>query len=121
MSCDAVGNMLLVKFSFVGAKDACVFMPASIVFWLLDNIPVNQNPNLRAPEVQPQITQHDWDDPRTPRMLSAQCMQFPDALRMTCELDQKLGLTVLLNATCLELMRRYLHAYGAELMRLEGE
>ncbi|PWF42473.1 hypothetical protein [Massilia glaciei] len=120
MSCDKLGNMLLVKFSCVGAKDACLFMPATIVFWLLDNMPVNQNPNLRAPEVQPKITQDDWDSSQTARMLSAQCMQFPDALRMTCELVQRPDLTLLLNTSCIELMRRYMQVYSTELINLEN-
>ncbi|MES3021284.1 MAG: hypothetical protein V4857_06830 [Pseudomonadota bacterium] len=120
MSCDKVGNILLVKFSCVGAKDACVYMPAMIVFWLLENMPVNQNPDLRAPEVQPQITQDDWDNPHTARMLSTQCMQFPDALRMKCELDTKPDLTLLLNSSCIELMRRYMQVYSADLINLDN-
>ena len=44
MSCDRVGNLLLVKFSNQGSSDVCVFVPASIVFWLLKHLPVNQDP-----------------------------------------------------------------------------
>jgi hypothetical protein len=119
MSCDAVGNLLLAKFSYVGAKDSCMFISAPIVFWLLDNMPENQDPNLRPPGEQPQITQADWDGQRTPTTMSVQCMQFPDALRMQCELTIQPNVTLLLNRSCLELMRRYMLAYSKDLIRFE--
>jgi hypothetical protein len=42
MSCDRVGNLLLTKFSCHGASDLAILVPASIVFWLLRHLPVNQ-------------------------------------------------------------------------------
>lgn len=118
MSCDAVGNTLLTKFSCQDAKDACVFIPASVVFWLLEHIPVNTDPNLKAPPSRPQIEQHEWDDRVTPRVLSVQCKQFQDAVRMTFELERKPALVVLLDPSSLELMRRMLEAYRSDLINL---
>jgi hypothetical protein len=120
MSCDPVGNLLLAKFACDGGKDACVFLPASIAFWLLDHMPVNQDPALQAPIRMPQINQQDWDDPATPRALSVQCKQFPDAVRMTLELDSKAGLTVLLNRANVELMRQMMEHYRKDLIDLDA-
>lgn len=121
MSCDAVGNILLTKFSYLGAKDSCVFIPASVAFWLLEHIPVNTDPNLKAPPSRPQIEQHEWDDRVTPRVLSVQCKQFQDAVRMTFELERKPALVVLLDPSNLELMRRMLEAYRSDLINLDAD
>lgn len=118
LSCDKVGNVLLVKFSMTGGADACVIMPAHIVFWLLEHIPVNQDPNLPQPAPFPVIYQEDWDDMRTPRILTVQCKQFADAIRMELELDRKPDLNVLLNRTCVELLRQFLENYRGSLMDL---
>lgn len=120
MSCDPVGNLLLAKFSCESGKDACVFIPASIVFWLLDHLPVNQDPNLQAPPPPPQITQFDWDDQSTPRALTVNCKEFPDAIRMTMELDRKPGLTILLNRSNVEMMRQIFGHYSTDLMNLDA-
>jgi hypothetical protein len=120
MSCDRIGNLLLAKFAYQGAKDSCVFIPASIVFWLLEHMPVNQDPALRAPPVLPQIFQEDWDDMATPRVLSVQCKQFQDAIRMTMELDRKPNLTVLLDRSNIELMRQMMMSYSKDLINLDA-
>ena len=120
MSCDQVGNLLLVKFVFEGGKHACIIVPASIVFWLLRHLPVNQDPSLQAPRGIPQITQQDWDDHTTPRALSVQCKQFPQSIRMTFEIDHRTGLTVLLDRSNVELMRLMMENYRGELMDLDA-
>lgn len=120
MSCDPVGNLLLAKFSCEGGKDACVFVPASIVFWLLAHIPVNQDPTLQAPPNMPQIRQEDWDNPAIQRAVSVQCKQFPDAIRMAFELERKPGLTVLLNRSNVELMRQMMENYRKDLIDLDA-
>ena len=119
MSCDPVGNLLVVRFMCRnGAKDTCVFLPAAIVFWLLQHLPVNQDPNLQPPPVIPDIQQEDWDDTVTPRVLTVQCTQFRDAIRMTMELERKQDLMVLLDRSNVELMRQILMAYQPSLMDL---
>lgn len=120
MSCDTVGNLLLVKFSYAVGKDSSVLVPASIVFWLLDHMPVNQDPELQQPMGAPQIFQQDWDDRTTPRALSVQCKQFPDAIRITMELDRKPGLTVLLDRGNVELMRQIMAHYHSDLINLDA-
>lgn len=120
MSCDRIGNILLAKFACQGAKDVCVYFPASIIFWLLEHMPVNQDPSLRPPPTLPQIFQEDWDEPSTPRVLSVQCKQFQDAIRMTMELDTKPNLTVLLNRSNVELMRQIMQSYSKDLINLDA-
>lgn len=120
MSCDQVGNLLLAKYSCQGGKDVCVVIPASIVFWLLEHLPVNQDPSLQAPRNIPQITQQDWDDPANRRALSVQCKQFPDAIRIAFEFDQKSGLTVLLDRANVELMRQMMENYRKDLIDLDA-
>ncbi len=120
MSCDPVGNLLLVKFSCHGAKDTCVFIPASIVFWLLEHIPVNQDPSLQPPPGMPQITQADWDSSATGRALSVQCKQFSEAIRMTLELERPPALTVLLDRSNVELMRQIMQNYAPDLINLDA-
>jgi hypothetical protein len=120
MSCDPVGNLLLAKFSCEGGKDACVFIPASIVYWLLAHLPVNQDPTLKQPPAPPQITQDDWYDPAIPRALSVNCKQFPDAIRMSLELDRKPGLTILLNRSNVEMMRQIFGHYSTDLINLDA-
>jgi hypothetical protein len=118
LSCDPIGNLLLAKFSFEGGKDACVFIPASVVFWLLAHLPVNQDPELLPPPNLPRIHQEDWDDVVNPRVLSVQCKQFDDAIRMTMELDRASNLTVILNRANVELMRQMMEGYRGDLMDL---
>lgn len=119
MSVDPVGNVVLVKFIFTNDKYACVFLPAHIVFWMLDHFPVNQDPNLPAPPPLPQVYREDWDDQVTPRVLTVQCKQFADAIRMELELDRKPDqLQVLLNRTNVEVMRQFMQNYRGDLMDL---
>ena len=120
MSCDKVGNLLLAKFSCEGANDTSVFIPASIVFWLLEHFPVNQDPSLRAPVGVTRITQQDWDADGIPRALSVNCKQFAQALRMTFELERKAGLTVLLDRANGELMRQVLEHFRKDLIDLDA-
>lgn len=120
MSCDPVGNLLLAKFSCQAGKDTALFLPAGIVLWLLDHIPVNQDPTLKAPPAPPAITQADWDDRGTPRALAVQCKEFPEAIRMSFELDRKPGLVVLLNPSNVELMRQIMEHYRSDLMNLDA-
>jgi hypothetical protein len=120
MSCDTVGNLLLAKFAYSAGKDSKVFIPASIVFWLLEHIPENQDPSLRAPAGAPRISQDDWDEAGIPRALSVQCTQLPQAIRMTLELDSNPGLTVLLDRANGELMRQIMMHYRRELIDLDA-
>ena len=120
MSCDRVGNTLLAKFSYVGARDSAVLIPASIVFWLLQHMPVNQDPNLQPPPGNPGIDPQDWDEPATPRALSVNCKQFADAVRMTFELNHPQPLVVLLNRANVELMRQIMMHYANDLIDLDA-
>jgi hypothetical protein len=120
MSCDRVGNLLLAKFSAVGANDASVVIPASIVFWLLKHMPVNQDPNLVPPATSPQITQADWDNPATPRALTVNAKLLPGKISMTFNTDRKPDLTVILDRGNVELMRQIFLAYADSLIDLEG-
>ena len=119
MSCDRVGNLLLAKFTYQVGKDSCLLLPATMVFWLLDHIPANQNPHLQAPPAPSHIGQNDWDDPATPRAFTVQCKEFPEAIRMTFELDRKPGLVLLLNPSNVELMRQIMLHYAPDLTRLD--
>ena len=120
MSCDRVGNLLLAKFSAQGANDTCIVIPASIVFFLLKNLPVNQDPNLQAPPAPPQITQWDWDNPNQPRAFTVNCKVLPGKISMTFNLDVKPDLTLVLDRGNVELMRQILHAYSQDLIDLES-
>lgn len=118
MSCDSVGNLLLVKFSFTRGIDGATYMPAHIVFWLLAHLPPNQDPDLAPPASFPVIQEHDWDDNRTPRIITMQCKQFPDALRMTLQFEHGPDAVLLLNRSNVELMRQFLENYRPSLMDL---
>jgi hypothetical protein len=120
MSCDRVGNLLLAKFSAQGAKDSCVVIPATIVFWLLKHLPANQDPNLQVPPPPPQITQWDWDDPNVPRAQSVNCREFPGAIRMTFHLDRKADLTLVLDRSNIELIRQVMLSYRKDLIDLDA-
>jgi hypothetical protein len=121
MSCDRVGNLLLVKFSNQGSGDVCVFVPASIVFWLLKHLPMNQDPALQAPPAGPQITQMDWDSPNVPRASTVNCKVLPGKISMTFNLDRKPDLTVVLDRGNVELMRQVMLAYSKDLIDLEAQ
>lgn len=120
MSCDRIGNLLLVKFLPQGGKETCMLMPASIVFWLLRHLPVNQDPQLAPPAVLPRIEQYDWDYRDTPRAFTVQCKQFDQAIRMQFALDRGPDLMVLLNRSNVELMRQMLVAYSKDLIDLDA-
>ena len=120
MSCDRVGNLLLVKFASEGASDVCMAMPASIVFFLLKNLPVNQDPQLQPPPHGPQITQWDWDSSNNPRAFTVNCKVLPGKISMTFVLDRKPDLTVVLDRSNVELMRQIMLAYAPELIDLDA-
>lgn len=120
VACDPVGNVLLIKFSCVGANDVCVFVPASIVFWLNEHLPVNQDPNLPAPPDAPGLAPQDWYDEVTPRAISVECKQFADGLRITFVTPAKPYLTVLLDRSNVELLRRFLLGYSSRLINLDA-
>jgi len=120
MSCDRVGNLLLTKFANQGAADVCVFIPASIVFWLLKHLPINQDPALQAPPPGPQITQMDWDSPNVPHAFTVNCKVLPGKISMTFNLDRKPDLTVVLDRSNVELMRQIMLAYSRDLIDLEA-
>ena len=120
MSCDRVGNLLLAKFSAQGANDTCIVIPASIVFFLIKHLPVNQDPSLQAPPAGPQITQRDWDNPNTPRAFTVNCKVLPGKISMTFHLDAKSDLTLVLDRGNVELMRQILLAYSQDLIDLES-
>jgi len=118
MSCDRVGNLLLAKFSAQGANDACFVIPASIVFFLIKNLPVNQDPTLQPPPAGPQITQWDWDS-NVPRADTVNCKVQPGKISMTFNLDIKPDLTLVLDRSNVELMRQILLAYSQDLIDLD--
>lgn len=119
MSCDSVGNLLLAKFSCEGGKNACVFIPASIVFWLLRHLPVNQDTSLRQPANMPQIDEEDWDRQHSPRALTVNCTQLSNILRMAFEFDVKPDLTLVLDRANVELMRQIMLHYSTHLIDLD--
>ena len=120
MSCDRVGNLLLAKFSAQGANDVCIVIPASIVFFLIQHLPVNQDPTLPAPPPGPQITQWDWDSPNVPRANTINCKVLPGKISMSFDLDRKPDLTLVLDRSNVELMRQILLAYSRDLIDLEA-
>lgn len=121
MACDRVGNSLLGKFATEGASDVCLHIPASIVFWLLDHMPVNQDPALQAPaSPPPQITQHDWDNPANPRALTLNCRELPGKLRMAFNLDRTPNLVLVLDRSNVELMRQIMALYSRDLIDLDA-
>jgi len=121
MSCDKVGNLLLVKFSAHGASDVCIQVPATIVFWLLKHLPVNQDPQLQPPPAPSQITQQDWDNPYTPRAEYVQCRELPGKLRMNFVSNAKEDLVAVLDRSNVELMRQIFLAYSKDLIDLEAQ
>ena len=121
MSCDRVGNLLLTKFSCHGASDVAILVPASIVFWLLKHLPVNQDPRLPAPPPPPRISQEDWDSGDLPRAAHVNCRELPDrGIRMTYALDRERDLTVVLDRTSVELMRQIMMHYVKDLIDLDA-
>ena len=120
VGCDKIGNVVLAKFACVGAADVTALVPATIVFWLLKHLPVNQRPDLQRPPAPPQIHQHDWDDGVTPRVGSVNCKQFADGLRMTLELARKTDIGLVLDAANVELLRQMLELYRHDLMDLDA-
>ncbi|HEX8478899.1 MAG TPA: hypothetical protein VF663_11230 [Telluria sp.] len=120
MSCDKIGNLLLAKFSSQGASDTMIKVPASIVFWLLKHLPVNQDPELAAPPHGPQITQFDWDSRATPLAQRVDARQFRDAIRLTFVLNAKQDLTVVLNRSNVELLRQVMAHYANDLIDLDA-
>jgi len=120
MSCDRVGNLLLAKFSAQGANDTCFVIPASIVFFLIKNLPANQDPTLQPPPAGPQITQADWDSPNIPRALTVNCKVLPGKISMTFNLDVKPDQTLVLDRSNVELMRQILLAYSKDLIDLDA-
>ena len=120
MSCDPVGNLLLAKFSYQGGKGSCLVIPASIVYWLLRHMPVNQDPTLKQPPNPPQISQQDWDNQQNPRALTVNCKQLPETLRMAFALETKPDLTVVLDRANVELMRQIMGHYSGDLIDLDA-
>jgi hypothetical protein len=120
MSCDRVGNLLLAKFAAQGANDTVIVIPASIVFFLIKHLPVNQDPNLAPPPAGPQITQWDWDSPHVPRAYTVNCKVLPGKISMTFDLDRKPDLTLVLDRSNVELMRQILIAYSRDLIDLDA-
>jgi hypothetical protein len=120
MSCDRVGNLLLAKFAAQGANDTVIVIPASIVFFLIKHLPVNQDPNLEPPPAGPQITQWDWDSPHVPRAFTVNCKVLPGKISMTFDLDRKPDLTLVLDRSNVELMRQILIAYSRDLIDLDA-
>jgi hypothetical protein len=120
MSCDRVGNLLLAKFTAQGANDVAIFIPASIVFWLLRHLPENQDPSLQPPPPPSPITQADWDSRFVPRAITVNAKVLPGRISMTFNLDRKPDLTVVLDRSNVELMRQIMLAYAKDLIDLEG-
>ncbi|MEM8511867.1 hypothetical protein RCH14_001167 [Massilia sp. MP_M2] len=121
MSCDRVGNLLLTKFSTIGASDVAVHIPANVVFWLLKHLPVNQDPQLKAPPAGPVIGEVDWQNPSTPRVQYVNCKELPGMIRMTFALETKPDLTVVLDRGNVELMRQIMAMYAKDLIDLDAQ
>jgi hypothetical protein len=111
--CDKVGNVLLAKFACKDAPDYLVYIPASVVFWLADNLPTT--PGLPTPPVMPTIYEDDWRA-AAPRVLSVNCLLSNQGMRMAMKLDGKSDLTLLLDPSCIELLRQLLLAYRGDLL-----
>ncbi len=111
--CDKVGNVLLAKFTCKDAQDCAVFIPASVVFWLVDNLPAT--PGLPQPAGMPVIHSHDWDL-SVPRVLSVNCLLSNEGMRMAMKLEGKSDLTLLLDPPGIELLRQLLLAYRGDLL-----
>ena len=120
MSCDKIGNLLLAKFTSQGASDTMIHIPASIVFWLLKHLPVNQDPQLAAPPPGPQITEADWASRTTPLAHRVDAKEFRDAIRLTFVLNAKQDLTVVLNRSNVELLRQIMMHYRGDLIDLDA-
>ena len=120
MSCDKIGNLLLAKFTSQGASDTMIHIPASIVFWLLKHLPVNQDPQLAAPPPGPQITEADWESRTTPLAHRVDAKEFRDAIRLTFVLNAKQDLTVVLNRSNVELLRQIMMHYRGDLIDLDA-
>lgn len=120
MSCDKIGNLLLAKFSSQGASDTMIHIPASIVFWLLNHLPINQDPALAAPSPGPQITPADWESRTTPIAHRVDAKEFREAIRLTFILNAKQDLTVVLNRSNVELMRQIMMHYRNDLIDLDA-
>ena len=120
MSCDKIGNLLLAKFSSQGASDTMIQIPASIIFWLLKHLPINQDPALPAPPPGPQITQADWDGHIVPVAHRVDAKEFRDAIRLTFILNAKQDLTVVLNRSNVELLRQIMMHYRNDLIDLDA-
>ncbi|MDQ2820690.1 MAG: hypothetical protein M3Y65_09885 [Pseudomonadota bacterium] len=120
MSCDKIGNLLLAKFSSQGASDTMIHIPASIVFWLLNHLPINQDPALAAPSPGPQITPADWESRTTPIANRVDAKEFREAIRLTFILNAKQDLTVVLNRSNVELMRQIMMHYRNDLIDLDA-
>ena len=75
---------------------------------------------MAPPPPLPDVAQEDWDDRSTPDILSVNCKQLADALRMAINLDGRPELVVVLNRTNVELMRQLLAAYAPMLMDLDA-
>lgn len=121
MSCDRIGNLLLTKFSCHGASDVTIQVPATIVFWLLQHLPVNRDPRLQPPPAGPGISQIDWDNPNTPRALYVNCKELPGAIRMTFTFERAPDLTVVLDRGNVELLRQIMQMYTKDLINLEAQ
>ena len=111
--CDKVGNVLLAKFACKDAQDCAVFIPASVVFWLVDNLPAT--PGLPQPAGMPTIHAHDWNL-SVPRVLSVNCLLSNEGMRMSMKLEGKSDLTLLLDPPGIELLRQLLLAYRGDLL-----
>jgi hypothetical protein len=117
---DVVGNALHVKFTYMDNKTSIVVFPGSIVLWLLRHIPAaNLDAVAQPPEPVPMFRE-EWYLPGTPRVLSVQCKQFADGVRMTLETDVKPNLNLLLNAGNLELLRQVFGGYAPQLVNIDG-
>lgn len=120
VACDSVGNLLLLKFAHANGTYSTAFFPASVVFWMLEHLPVNQDPTLQPPPPVPAFTDMDWDERFTPRVDSVNCKELPGGLRITMELIDTPEQTVLLDRSCVELLRRYFAAYSKDLINLDA-
>lgn len=120
MSCDKIGNLLLAKFSSQGASDTMIQIPATIVFWLLKHLPINQDPTLAPPPMGPPITQADWDYRGTPLAHRVDAKEFRDAIRLTFILNAKQDLTVVLNRSNVEMLRQVMMHYRNDLIDLDA-
>ncbi len=118
-SCDPGGNIALIKFSTVGAPDTCLILPSTVVYWLIENLPVNQIPDLQPPPMGPRIVREDWDLEMTPHVLAVQASLADPLSRFKFEVNRRPHVTMMLDRSHIEMLRQLMELSGKDLVKLD--